>query len=141
MNDNHAAFWSPSPSQEERRYRTTHHNRTKRRGDRQRQQEQRKEEWTWDDVLDGKGCYTWEEILAGKDRLPWEQVEAARREEPAIRGNTAGKEARESAAKKILGGHTGSIAKPSRRPAPTSCAYRRARETGHTMLLEMLSGS
>ncbi|XP_052366128.1 uncharacterized protein LOC127925321 [Oncorhynchus keta] len=29
-----------------------------------------------------------------------------------------------------LGGHTGSVAKPGRRPAPTSCAYRRARETG-----------
>ena len=55
---------------------------------RQRQHEQRKEdelfgEWTWEDVLDGKGCYTWEEILAGRDRLPWEQVEALRRAEAA----------------------------------------------------------
>ena len=81
--NNHAAFWSASPSTEESRNRITHHKRTKRRGDRQRKQEQRKEELTWDDVLDGKGCYTWEEILAGKDRLPWEQVEAARRAEAA----------------------------------------------------------
>ena len=28
------------------------------------------------------------------------------------------------------GRHTGSVAKPGRRPAPTSCAYRGARETG-----------
>ncbi|XP_064883289.1 protocadherin-16-like [Oncorhynchus nerka] len=65
--------------------------RLKRRGagiNRQRQLEQQKEdelfgEWTWEDVLDGKGCYTWEEILAGRDRLPWEQVEALRRAEAA----------------------------------------------------------
>ena len=69
MNYNHAAFWSASPSQEENRDRTTHHKRTKRRGERQRKQEQRKEEWTWDDVLDGKGYYTLEEILAGKDTI------------------------------------------------------------------------
>ncbi|XP_052336221.1 homeobox protein Dlx4a-like isoform X1 [Oncorhynchus keta] len=78
-----AAKLGLTQTQEESRYRITHHNRTKRRGDRQRQQEQRKEEWTWDVVLDGKGCYTWEEILAGKDRLPWVQVEAARRAEAA----------------------------------------------------------
>ena len=81
MNTYHAAFWSASYDDPDR---ITHQPRTKRRGDRQRQQEQRKkEEWTWEDVLDGKGCYTWEEILAEKDRLPWEQVEAARRAEAA----------------------------------------------------------
>ena len=80
MDTYHAAYWSDSPSHKENRNRITHHNRTKRRGDRQ---QRRKEEWAWDDVLDGKGCYTWEEILAGKDRLPWELVEAARRAEAA----------------------------------------------------------
>ena len=88
MSNHHAAIWSDSLSTDERRYRITHHTRTERRGNRQRQQEQRKEdelfgEWTWEDVLDGKGCYTWEEILAGRDRLPWEQVEALRRAEAA----------------------------------------------------------
>ena len=31
-----------------------------------------KEDWTWEDILDGKGSFTCEEILAGKDGLPWE---------------------------------------------------------------------
>ena len=47
----------------------------------------KKEEWTREDILNGKGSYTWEEILAGRDRLPWEQVEAARRAEEAGEGN------------------------------------------------------
>ena len=76
MNYNHAAFWSSSPSTEESRYRTTHHNRTKRRGDRQRQQEQRKEEWTWEDELDGKGPWA----QPGEYRRPKEELEAAKAE-------------------------------------------------------------
>ncbi|XP_064811669.1 uncharacterized protein LOC135526929 isoform X2 [Oncorhynchus masou masou] len=39
-------------------------------------------------------------------------------------------EARESAPKMYWWGLTGSMAKPGRRPAPTSCGYRGARETG-----------
>ena len=66
-NTYHAALWS-SPSSTNGRYRTTHHKQTKQRGE--------KEEWTWEDILDGKGSYTWEEILAGRDRLPWEQLKA-----------------------------------------------------------------
>ena len=98
MDNYHAAYWSSDPfrlssseEEEEIHYRITHQNRTKRRGKGQRRQQQQQqqqrpasqEEWTWEDVLDGKGCYTWEEILAGKDRLPWEQVEAARKAEAA----------------------------------------------------------
>ncbi|KAM9395085.1 uncharacterized protein ACWYII_033365 isoform 3-T11 [Salvelinus alpinus] len=37
---------------EENRYRNTHQTRTKQRGNGQRQTE----EWTWEDVLNGKGC-------------------------------------------------------------------------------------
>jgi hypothetical protein len=65
----------------------THHQRTKQRGNKQQQEQRYKEEWTWEDILDGKGCYTWEEILAGRDRLPWEQVEADRRVEAAAKGS------------------------------------------------------
>ena len=51
-NTSHAAFWSSSPSTNEKRYRTTHHNRTKQRGN----QEQRVlDSWTWEKILDGKG--------------------------------------------------------------------------------------
>ncbi|KAM9421114.1 uncharacterized protein ACWYII_021341 [Salvelinus alpinus] len=85
------AFWSEDPSlltssedeESVSRYRITHqHAKTKRQGKTKRSKgQERKEQWTWDDVLDGKGCYTWEEILAGRDRLPWEQVEALRRAE------------------------------------------------------------
>ena len=74
----HAALWSSSPSPNDNHYRTTHHQRTKQRG---------REDWTWEDILDGKGSYTWEEILAGRDCLPWEQVEAAWRAEAAGKGN------------------------------------------------------
>ena len=77
MNTYHAAPWSSTPSNS--RYRTTHHQWTKQRGE--------LEEWTWEDILNGKGSYTWEEILAGRDRLPWDQVEAARRAEAAGEGN------------------------------------------------------
>ena len=70
MNTYHAALWS-MPS-DERRDRTTHHKKTKQRG---------QEEWTWEDILNGKGSWMWEDILAGRDRLPWEQTEAARREQ------------------------------------------------------------
>jgi hypothetical protein len=78
INTYHAAPWS-SPSSTNSRYRTTHYQRIKQRG--------KKEEWTWEDILDGKGSYTWEEIQAGRDHLPWEQVEAARRAEAAGEGN------------------------------------------------------
>ena len=71
MNPSHAALWSSSSNSH---YRTTHHQRTKQRG---------REDWIWEDNLDGKGSYTWEEILAGRNRLPWEQVETARRAEAA----------------------------------------------------------
>ena len=74
MNFNHAAFWSSSPSMEESRYRITHHNRTKWRGD--RQQEQRKEDWTWEDELDGKGPWA----QPGEYRRPKEELEAAKAE-------------------------------------------------------------
>ena len=49
MNTYHAALWS-APSSSDERYRTTHHQRTKQRG---------KEDWTWEDILDGKGSYMW----------------------------------------------------------------------------------
>ncbi|KAM9407747.1 uncharacterized protein ACWYII_027556 [Salvelinus alpinus] len=83
-----AAFWSEDPSlltssedeESDSPYRITHHTRAKQRSQRSKGQE-KKEQWTWDDILDGKGCYTWEEILAGRDRLPWEQLEALRRAE------------------------------------------------------------
>ena len=39
MSNHHAAFWSDSPSTDERRYRITHHTRTERRGNRQEPQE------------------------------------------------------------------------------------------------------
>ncbi|KAM9552338.1 uncharacterized protein ACWYII_032643 [Salvelinus alpinus] len=86
MSSHYAAPWFPqysSSSEEEEedcRYRTTHQPRAKQRSQRRKGQE-KKEQWTWDDVLDGKGVYTWEEILAGRDRLPWEQLEALRRAE------------------------------------------------------------
>jgi hypothetical protein len=74
-----AAPWS-GHFQDDVRDRTTHHKRTKRRG----REEQK--EWTWEDILEGKGSWTWEEILAGKDHLPWKQVEAARKAEAASKG-------------------------------------------------------
>ncbi|KAM9405826.1 uncharacterized protein ACWYII_028930 [Salvelinus alpinus] len=85
-----AAYWSTDPSllsssedeESDSPYRITHNARTKRQGKTQRSKgQEKKEQWTWDDILDGKGCYTWEEILAGRDRLPWEQLEALRRAE------------------------------------------------------------
>ena len=75
---------------DERRDRTTHHKNTKQRG---------QEEWTWEDILNGKGSWTWEEILAGRDRLPWEQTEAA-----ILQGVTASTEAREAAPPPIFWG-------------------------------------
>jgi hypothetical protein len=86
--------------------------------------------------LDGKGCYTWEEILAGRDRLPWEQVEAARRAEAAgemsqrYEGTWLARKPERQPPKCLGGWHTGSVAKPGRRPVPTSCAYQRVRGTG-----------
>jgi hypothetical protein len=71
MSNHHAAFWSDSPSTDERRYRITHHTRTERRGNRQRQQEQRKE-----DELFGEG--PWDQ--PGEYRRPKEELEATRAE-------------------------------------------------------------
>ena len=125
MNTNHAAFWS-APNDD--RDRITHHNRTKRRGDRQRQQEQREEYWTWEDELDGKGPWA----QPGEYRRPKEELEAAKAErrwygEAALRRGWKP----ESQPQKCIGwGHIGSMSKPGRRPEPTSCAYRGARETG-----------
>jgi hypothetical protein len=70
MNAYHAAPWSPSS--DDSRDRTTHHRKTKQHG---------QEEWTWEDILNGKGSWMWEEILAGRDRLLREQREAARRKQ------------------------------------------------------------
>ncbi|KAM9395987.1 uncharacterized protein ACWYII_033859 [Salvelinus alpinus] len=85
-----SAFWSEDPSlltssedeESDSPNRITHHAKTKRQRETKRSKgQERKEQWTWDDVLDGKGVYTWEEILAGRDRLPWDQLEALRRAE------------------------------------------------------------
>ncbi|CDQ77970.1 unnamed protein product [Oncorhynchus mykiss] len=93
MNTNHAALWS-SLSPDDNRYRTTHQKRTKRRGNRQRQQEQcKKEEWTWEDELDGKG--PWAE--PGEYRRPKAELEAAKAQRL---------EAREAVSKFLWGGGT-----------------------------------
>ena len=73
----HAAPWSGHFLHEDRD-RTTHHKRTMRHG------REEKTEWTWEDILEGKG--SWEEILAGKDHLPWKQVEAARKGKQLVKG-------------------------------------------------------
>ena len=71
-------------------------------------------------VQPGEYCRPKEELEAAKAERRWYE-EAARR-----RGWKP-----ESQPQKCIGGrHTGSMAKPGRRPAPTSCAYWRARETG-----------
>ncbi|KAM9559269.1 uncharacterized protein ACWYII_012716 [Salvelinus alpinus] len=58
---------------EESRYRITHQTRTKQRGNGQQQQQQRyQEEWSWEEIMNGKG--PWAKV--GKDHLPWEQLEA-----------------------------------------------------------------
>ena len=142
MNTYHAAHWSDisyssSEEDEDKRYRITHHQRTKQRGNGQQHQEQRyKEEWTWEDILDGKGCYTWEEILAGRDRLPWEQVEAARRAEAAGEGNQwyegtrlARKPERQPPIFWVGVTH-GNVAESGWRPEPTPRAYRGEDVTG-----------
>ena len=74
MNHHNAAFWSDSStSPEENSYRITHHNRTKRRGN---GQQQRKEEWTWEEELEGKGPWA----QPGEYRRPKEELEAAKAE-------------------------------------------------------------
>ena len=144
--NNHAALWSASRSDEENHYRITHPTRTKRRGKQQRRQQQQQqqqrpasqEEWTWEDVLDGKGCYTWEEILAGKDRLPWEQVEAARKATEAAKAERRQYEEparqcdRYERQPQIFfgGGHTRCGTKPGSRPELTPRAYYEQRITG-----------
>ena len=63
MSNQHAALWSPLYDS---RYRTTHHQRTK----------QRDQEWTWEDILDGKGPGS----QAGEYCRPREEIEAAKAE-------------------------------------------------------------
>ena len=65
MNTFHAALWS-TPF-DESRYRRPHQKRTKQHG---------QDEWTWEEILDGKGPWT----RAGEYRRPREQMEAARAE-------------------------------------------------------------
>ena len=126
-----AAPWFIS---EDSHYRTTHQTRTKQQKGR-KPQEKKREEWTWEDVLDGKGAYTWEEILAGRDRLPWEQVEALRRVEAAGQRNQRERYAGTRLARKperhpqeiFLGGHTGSLARPGKSRKPATRDYREVR--------------
>ncbi|XP_070298705.1 uncharacterized protein [Salvelinus sp. IW2-2015] len=126
MYAHHAAPWSTSF---DGRDRTSHHQRTKQRG----KGEQRfQEDWTWEDILDGKGSWTWEEILAGRDRLLWEQVEALRKAEAASKGarryegtRLARKPERQPPPKKKIGGHTRRLAELGWRPEPTPRACER----------------
>ena len=74
------------------------------------QQEQRyKEEWTWEDILDGKGCYSWGEILAGRDHgNRWRQPGERRQQ---VKGASALREhgwqgSPRSSPKNVLGGGT-----------------------------------
>ena len=70
-NYENTASWSALSNNRDR---ITHQRRTK-----QRKKEQQ-EEWTWEQILDGKGSWTWEEIQKGWNRRPSEEVEAARAE-------------------------------------------------------------
>jgi hypothetical protein len=76
-----AALWSDpyssSDEEEESRYRNTHHQRTKQRGNEQQQERQRYlENWTWEEILDGKGHWA----QPGEYRRPKAELEAAKAE-------------------------------------------------------------
>ena len=125
MNTYHPAPWSSSLSPDDIRYRNTHHQRTKQRGD---ERQRYWENWTWEEILDGKGPWA----QAGKYRRPKAELEAAKAErrwyEEAAR--LRGRKPKRQPQKCIGGEHTGSVVKPGRRPAATSHAYRRERGTG-----------
>uniref|UniRef100_A0A8K9UVX3 Pyrin domain-containing protein n=1 Tax=Oncorhynchus mykiss TaxID=8022 RepID=A0A8K9UVX3_ONCMY len=111
--------------EDENPYRNTHHQRTKQRGD---ERQRYLENWTWEEILDGKGPWA----QAGEYRRPEAELEAAKAErlryEEAARQR--GWKPERQPPKCIGRGHTGSMAKSGRRPVPTSRAYRRARGTG-----------
>ncbi|KAM9544483.1 uncharacterized protein ACWYII_035825 [Salvelinus alpinus] len=140
MNTYLSASWSDpcsSSSEEENDIdslnRNTHHNRTKRIEEgRQEQQQWGKEEWTWEEILDGKGPWT----QPGEYRRPKAELEAAKAERRFYEAK-----ARKSGWKperltqKFLGGWLkGSVAKPGWIPEPTPRACRgvRGRRTGQT---------
>ena len=118
MNNNHAAFWSDSPSPKENRYRITHHKRTKQRVNRQEQREEtrNKDFWTWEEILDGRGpwakpgecsrpkeqpkeeVWTWEDELEG--RGPWAQPGEYRRPKEELEAAKAERRRYEEAARR-----------------------------------------
>jgi hypothetical protein len=77
-NFNHAAPWSVSPHNRDRR---SHHNRTK-----QHAQEE-KISWPWEKMKKEKTTWTWEEIMSGHESLPWKQTQGEKGGQRRCRGS------------------------------------------------------
>ncbi|KAM9528409.1 uncharacterized protein ACWYII_041088 [Salvelinus alpinus] len=125
-----AAPWS-THSPKESRYRITHQTQIKQRVNGQpRQQQWEKEDWTWEEILDGKGPWA-EPVECRRPKAELEAAKAERRRYEEAARKQGWKPA--STTLKFLGGWLrGSGPRAGRRPAPTSQANRGEREYGQT---------
>ncbi|XP_064814960.1 uncharacterized protein LOC135530588 [Oncorhynchus masou masou] len=101
---------------------TSHHKRTRQRGEKQ---QCFLEEWTWEEILEGKGPW------AGEHRRPKEELEASKAERRHYE-ELAQRTKHKRQPKNIFWRwwHTGRVAESGYRPEPTPRAYRKERGTG-----------